>query len=81
MAEVVRPRGVAFKSVGREIRGRLFLLGEEALYLMEAGSLIIHAGGSNENYLPWSLEQAYAAITQDPFVTLDTYAARELDKT
>ncbi|EKG19291.1 hypothetical protein MPH_03154 [Macrophomina phaseolina MS6] len=64
MARVEKIKGQAFRTMGREISGAAWLLPEEALYLLERGSLDIRwppADGEEEG-LPMSLQGAYAAF-------------------
>lgn len=64
MAKVDKIKGQAFRTMGREISGTAWLLPEEALYLLERGSLDVRwppADGEDEG-LPMSLQGAYAAF-------------------
>lgn len=64
MARVDQVKGQAFRTMGRHISGVMWLLPEEALYLLERGSLDIRwpSDETEDEGLPMSLQGAYAAF-------------------
>ncbi|KAJ5239096.1 hypothetical protein N7468_003715 [Penicillium chermesinum] len=84
---VPNPKGVVFKTIGQGDRwNRIWLLPEEALYLLERGSLDIRwpssadehvAGGSDlesDLSIPMSLQAAYACFLGQSGLTLERYS-------
>jgi tRNA-splicing endonuclease subunit Sen54 len=82
---VPNPKGQLFKSLGQADRwNRLWLLPEEALYLMERGSLDIRwpsssgssgvSGGKEDLSIPMSLQAAYASFVGHGGLTLERYS-------
>lgn len=80
---VDNPRGHHFRTMGKaEADGRLYLLPEEALYLVERGNLDLRwpAGGGHNNEgdndegIPLSLQSAYAALIGQLGLTLERYS-------
>jgi tRNA-splicing endonuclease subunit Sen54 len=80
---VPNPKGQLFKSLGQADRwNRLWLLPEEALYLLERGSLDIRwpsssssgAPGEDELSIPMSLQAAYASFVGHGGLTLERYS-------
>ncbi|OJD37746.1 trna splicing endonuclease subunit [Diplodia corticola] len=64
MARVDQVKGQAFRTMGKHISGVMWLLPEEALYLLERGSLDIRwpSDDGEDEGLPMSLQGAYAAF-------------------
>ena len=80
---VPNPKGTLFKSVGQSDRwNRLWLLPEEALYLIERGSLDIRwpsptdpaVTGQDDLSIPMSLQAAYASFVGHGGLTLERYS-------
>lgn len=79
---VPNPRGQHFKTIGRaDSRGREWLLPEEALYLLERGSLDIRwpcaltgEEGDGASELPMSLQAAYACLIGRGGLTVERYS-------
>ncbi|MCJ1472525.1 tRNA-splicing endonuclease subunit sen54 [Lambiella insularis] len=74
---VENPKGHHFRTMGKvETDGRLYLLPEEALYLVERGNLDLRwpaEEGDCDEGLPLSLQSAYAALIGQPGLTLERY--------
>lgn len=80
MARVDQVKGQAFRTMGKHISGVMWLLPEEALYLLERGSLDIRwpPADADDEGLPMSLQGAYAAFigmeySVDGHLTLERY--------
>ncbi|MCJ1380452.1 tRNA-splicing endonuclease subunit sen54 [Xylographa soralifera] len=74
---VNHPKGPHMRTMGKaEADGRLYLLPEEALYLVERGNLDLRwpvAEGDEDN-MPMSLQSAYAAFIGSLGLTLERYS-------
>ena len=69
-----QPKGAIFKTMGKsDSFGRLSLLPEEALYLLERGSLDIRWGEGQMEGLPLSLQAAYSYLIGDKGLSLERY--------
>jgi hypothetical protein len=73
VAEVLTTRGVHINSCGRGAKGRLFLLPEESLFLVEIGVLLLYP--SRECHVPISVEYAYHHIQMTDGFSLEKYQA------
>ncbi|KAF2088960.1 tRNA splicing endonuclease-like protein subunit [Saccharata proteae CBS 121410] len=64
MACVENVKGQIFRTMGRHVQGKMWLLPEEALYLLERGSLDVRwpAEEDEDEGVPMSLQGAYAAF-------------------
>lgn len=83
---VINPKGQYFKSMGQADRwNRIWLLPEEALYLLERGSLDIRwsaadstadeeAGEGQEEGIPMSLQAAYACFLGSGGLTMERFS-------
>ncbi|MCJ1420974.1 tRNA-splicing endonuclease subunit sen54 [Xylographa parallela] len=73
---VDHPKGPHIRTMGKaEADGRLYLLPEEALYLIERGNLDLRwpTTEDDEDGMPMSLQSAYAAIVGRLGLTLERY--------
>ncbi|KAL7752329.1 tRNA-splicing endonuclease subunit sen54 [Sorochytrium milnesiophthora] len=62
VAEVVQPRGKHFEKMGTMLNSVLYLLPEEALYLLELGALELSYSPDAEDTHNMSLESAYSQL-------------------
>ena len=72
---IEHPKGSTLKTIGKgDALGRLNLLPEEALYLLERGTMDLRWGKSEElEGIPLSLQAAYAYLIGDRGLTLERY--------
>ena len=72
---IEHPKGPILKTLGKgDAQGRLNLLPEEALYLVERGSMELRWGSKEKlEGIPLSLQAAYAYLVGDRGLTLERY--------
>ncbi|KAL2053498.1 hypothetical protein ABVK25_006150 [Lepraria finkii] len=71
---IENPKGPMTKTMGRgDIQGRLNLLPEEALYLIERGTMDLRWRSEELEGIPLSLQAAYAHLLGDQGLTLELY--------
>jgi len=71
---ITRPKGQNLRTLGKgDAMGRLSLLPEEALYLVERGSMDLRWGSEELEDIPMSLQAAYAYLLGDRGLTLERY--------
>jgi len=71
---VKQPKGQNLRTVGKaDAMGRLSLLPEEALYLVERGSMDLRWGGEELEDISMSLQAAYVYLLGDRGLTLERY--------
>lgn len=70
---VATPKGQHFRTMGRaDASGRVWLLPEETLYLLERGNLEVR-GGVGEGEVVWSLQMGYALLVGGVGGVLERY--------
>lgn len=73
---IERPRGPILQQMGKgDVKGRLHLLPEEALYLIERGSMDLRWTNKELEGVPMSLQAAYSYFLGDRGLTLERYMA------
>ena len=73
-AIIDQPKGQNLRTIGKgDSKGRLLLLPEEALYLVERGSMDLRWAKEELEGIPLSLQTAYAYLLGDKGLTLERY--------
>lgn len=74
LTHVASPRGQHFRTAGKaDAEGRMWLLPEEALYLLERGNLDVRLAEGPGEGLPFSLQMAYAMYVGRLGLSLERY--------